>query len=171
MNLIPKKENLQPCLEALLFYFYSFRVTQKHHFSIFTPSESLRNTTFLFLLLPSHSEASLFYFYSFRATQKHHFSIFTLSEPLRSTTFLFLLLPSHSDRATQKHHFSIFTPSEPLRSTTFLFLLLPSHSEARFSTYHFNSSATLAAISSPCKFLATIVPSLSTRIVCGMLLT
>ena len=136
MNLIPKKENLQPCLEALLFYFYSFRVTQKHHFSIFTPSESLRNTTFLFLLLPSHSEASLFYFYSFRATQKHHFSIFT-----------------------------------PLRSTTFLFLLLPSHSEARFSTYHFNSSATLAAISSPCKFLATIVPSLSTRIVCGMLLT
>ena len=138
MNLIPKKENLQPCLEALLFYFYSFRVTQKHHFSIFTPSESLRNTTFLFLLLPSHSEASLFYFYF---------------------------------RATQKHHFSIFTPSEPLRSTTFLFLLLPSHSEARFSTYHFNSSATLAAISSPCKFLATIVPSLSTRIVCGMLLT
>ena len=135
MNLIPKKENLQPCLEALLFYFYSFRATQKHHFSIFTPSESLRNTTFLFLLLPSHSEASLFYFYSFRATQKHHFSIFTL------------------------------------RSTTFLFLLLPSHSEARFSTYHFNSSATLAAISSPCKFLATIVPSLSTRIVCGMLLT
>ena len=158
MNLIPKKENLQPCLEALLFYFYSFRVTQKHHFSIFTPSESLRNTTFLFLLLPSHSEASLFYFYSFRATQKHHFSIFTL--------FYF-----YSFRATQKHHFSIFTPSEPLRSTTFLFLLLPSHSEARFSTYHFNSSATLAAISSPCKFLATIVPSLSTRIVCGMLLT
>ena len=111
MNLIPKKENLQPCLEALLFYFYSFRVTQKHHFSIFTPSESLRNTTFLFLLLPSHSEASLFYFYSFRATQKHHFSIFTLSEPLRSITFLFLLLPSHSEaplfyfysfRATQK---------------------------------------------------------------------
>ena len=139
MNLIPKKENLQPCLEALLFYFYSFRVTQKHHFSIFTPSESLRNTTFLFLLLPSHSEASLFYFYSFRATQKHHFSIFTLSEPLRSITFLFLLFPSHS--------------------------------EARFSTYHFNSSATLVAISSPCKFLATIVPSLSTRIVCGMLLT
>ena len=127
------------------------------------------SSPFLFLLLPSHSEASLFYFYSFRVTQKHHFSIFTPSEPLRSITFLFLLLPSHSEaslfyfysfRATQKHHFSIFTPSEPLRSTTFLFLLLPSHSEA-----------TLAAISSPCKFLATIVPSLSTRIVCGMLLT
>ena len=138
------------------------------------------SSPFLFLLLPSHSEASLFYFYSFRVTQKHHFSIFTPSESLRNTTFLFLLLPSHSEaslfyfysfRATQKHHFSIFTPSEPLRSTTFLFLLLPSHSEARFSTYHFNSSATLAAISSPCKFLATIVPSLSTRIVCGMLLT
>ena len=126
--------------EAPLFYFCSFRATQKHHFSIFAPSEPLRSTTFLFLLLPSHSEAPLFYFCSFRATQKHHFSIFAPSEPLRSTTFLFLLLPSHSEaplfyfysfRATQK---LVFQPIISIVQSPWL--QFPRHADSWLRSFH-----------------------------------
>ena len=107
--------------EAHFFLIWSFWVAQKHIFSPFGLSESLRSAFFLHLVFLSRSEAWFFSIWPFWVTQKRIFSPFNLSESLRSAFFLHLAFLSHSEA----HFFSIwpFWVTQKLDTTLFGFRL------------------------------------------------
>ena len=144
--------------KPLLFYFWSFWLNQKYHFSIFGLSDWIKSTTFLFLVFLIESEVSLFYFWSFWLDQKHRFSIFGLSDWIRSTAFPFLVFLIGSEAPLfyfwsfwldQKHRFSIFGLFDWIRSTAFSFCKEYQDEKHRCTCHHIITASVIAKLGMP----------------------